>query len=1289
MFKKLAIASMVSIALYGCGADERSYETVPRAQEQITTKSLDTESLWLYMPSTGATPRYATTQRGFFQGTPKLVKLRFDKNNGIIAEEVDRDTIRSGEDTRYTDVINQAPVLKIPGTFQQYRCAENAYDECTNIEELNEDANINWKSATHFTPDYSGIQSLAVDTVDSWYTADNVDETADPQVTHWEFDSSTGTLNVEVERTFTASVDDMYQFGNSLEDLSFKTRFFYSLVKLDTLTSDNYETIHYPGRDSSRYGFFNNEKTERSETGEIGIQGQKFRLLNRFNPEKDSIKYYLSDSYFDEGSELFLTTTLETITEINRVLTDTGVPPIEIVNPNKPAGIHTGDLRHNVLNLITDPVDSGLLGYGPSATNPLTGEIVHAHVNQYAGVIRTASRKMWNQLTMHYNRGEIKRPDEYQPTPPTTGDADSGSSDPVLSTGLEGIENSFLAKHTTSILASGPITVANEPNFVNGSPQWFSPEQQNKTSFSKDIAARQQRLHSMAEQNVYAEEFMWVSTQSKGLISGIDYLTGDYFDNSHLDVNADDYETQANTKLKKWSKLTKAQQSEVSDAISQHMFKSTLVHELGHNLGLRHNFMGSVDKANFYHEDEVASFDYDKVPAYSSVMDYGASIFDELPTFGKYDIAALRFGYGRKIASEKHDPTTDETTTELHSLSELDKELQDNAQAYPLGTIDQLTKQLKESEPTAAVKYYNYCTDENVRSTTTCNRFDEGTNILELTRFRIQKYWDSYDQVNKRDGREQFYEYELQNYAFSRWYQFNEIRSVVEDLGDIDYQLSQLKGSEDSYGKNVANYYTDNCTRASLRDRLPAGAQMVCNTFDASLEAAEFFVKVMSTPDKVCELEITPSGSQPITRFVALSDLWSSYGPAMQHKTTLPESCFDTDLVQAVTGGSEKIKVMSETRDGRSFSNMRANNPYNNSSTAVDQFGVWPDKLIAAQMLVKRDDFYRSRDKSNIALLDVSSTLSGTQGTPQKMKTYLGYLGFGMDSFVDPIFVDADGNRTTPAMPYVPDVKRAIDAPPYLYGLKSFFQMSDSTVTPLFSALLHNLVAFGQAEEYGLADSSQDLIDDISLTNPDNSVDNEGSVEFSLKTRNYVVTRRNGLAKNMAEKALLINGREDDLAKLENANYRTKNNLKASGVRTLNDYTLVMLRDTSAVTLLKDAPHFESLFRASGFPVRTPAKFSFDSAKKCYSPADNTARCHSKDNLFAAWNAIRNNKDEHPEYLEQLLSSADFYAGYIEEAIKETPEDADIYDIAPETIWLWDSRQYIQYRYALEQLPAL
>lgn len=1287
MYKKLAIAAMVSIALYGCGAEERSYDTLPRAQEQIAKNTLDTESLWLYMPSTGAAPRYAVTQRGFFQGTPKLVKLRFDKTNGIVAEEVDRDTIEPGKESQYASVINQAPVLKIPGTFQQYRCAEDDYDECTNKEELNEDADLKWEDTTHFTPDYAGVESLAVDTVDAWWTADNVEETAEPRVISSTYDAKTGVLNVEVERTFTASPDDAYDFGGNLEDLSFKTRFFYSMVQLDKLASDDYQTVFYPGRDVSRFGFFKDEKKQRSLTGEIGLQGQKFNLLHRFNPNKKSIDYYLSDSYFDTAGKFYLDITLETIDQMNKTLAGTGVPPIKIVNPTKKAGVHTGDLRYNVLNLITEPVDNGLLGYGPSATNPLTGEIVHAHVNQYAGVIRSTSRRMWNELAKYYNRGEIERPDSFIPESSSDSDSSSDADSGSTSTGFGGLENSFVNNRLNLPAAtSQQVHVQYEPQFINDAPRWLSPDEQDANSFSKGVANYQKQLNKMAEQNMYAAEFMWVSTKSKGLIKGIDYLAGGYFDNSDLDQSAPDYADKANKKLKSWNQLSKAQQQEASDAITKHMFKSTLVHEFGHNLGLRHNFMGSVDKDNFYHQDEVAKFGYDKVPAYSSVMDYGASIFDELPIYGKYDIAALRYGYSRQV--EVNQPGTDEgtTTTKLVSLKNIDDNLRNNHQAYPLGVLDQLQKNLTAVSPDAQVKHYTYCTDENVSSTTTCNRFDEGTNILELTRFRIQKYWDNYDLVNRRDGRDQFYDFNLFYYTVNRLNQFNEIREVVEDLGEMDYQLGQLRGAEDSYGQNVANYYTDNCTRTYTRKNLPKGAQQVCDTFDAAMEAANFFVKVMSTPDQVCELEVTPSGQQPINRFVALSDLWSSYGPRIQHKTTLPRSCFDSDLVAEMAGGYDNIKVLSETRDGRSHANMRANNPYQSSASAVDLLGIWPDKLLAAQMLVKRGDNTFNRDKSNMALLDVSDPRSGTQGTPIKVQAYLGHLGFDYDKYPAPIFVDKDGNRKATVKPYRPDIRRAIDVPPYLSGLKSYFQLSQTTVTPTYSALLHNLVAFGTVQEYGLSDSSQYLIDAISLNRPGSDLDMENGFEFSLKAKKYAVTRRNRIGLHMAEKALLINGKQDELTKLENAHSTTKQNLKAYGIRSLNDFTLFMLRDTEAVALLKKTPYFDSLFRGTIF---SPAKFTLDEAKNCYSLATGSSRCHSKDDLHAAWNAIRSYKDEDPEYLEALLSSADIYATNIAEAITQQPQDAEVYDIDPETIWLWTTREYIQYRYALEQLPVL
>ena len=104
-------------------------------------------------------------------------------------------------------------------------------------------------------------------------------------------------------------------------------------------------------------------------------------------------------------------------------------------------------------------------------------------------------------------------------------------------------------------------------------------------------------------------------------------------------------------------------------------------------------------------------------------MDYGDSQLNELPIMGKYDIAALRFGYARKF---------EKTTGELVSIST---------------TLEQAM-----ADSQNMVKAYEFCTDENAGSNLTCNRFDEGTNLTEIIQSTIDQYEQSYSFANKRDG---------------------------------------------------------------------------------------------------------------------------------------------------------------------------------------------------------------------------------------------------------------------------------------------------------------------------------------------------------------------------------------------------------------------------------------------------------------------------------------------------------------------------------------------------------
>ena len=69
-----------------------------------------------------------------------------------------------------------------------------------------------------------------------------------------------------------------------------------------------------------------------------------------------------------------------------------------------------------------------------------------------------------------------------------------------------------------------------------------------------------------------------------------------------------------------------------------------LLHEIGHNLGLRHNFYGSIDKKNFDQNDEGVV----EHPS-SSVMEYTGA-FSEMPAGPRaYDRAAIRFGYANAV----------------------------------------------------------------------------------------------------------------------------------------------------------------------------------------------------------------------------------------------------------------------------------------------------------------------------------------------------------------------------------------------------------------------------------------------------------------------------------------------------------------------------------------------------------------------------------------------------------------------------------------------------------------
>lgn len=81
------------------------------------------------------------------------------------------------------------------------------------------------------------------------------------------------------------------------------------------------------------------------------------------------------------------------------------------------------------------------------------------------------------------------------------------------------------------------------------------------------------------------------------------------------------------------------------EEVGQLVMADFLVHELGHNLGLRHNFKASLDRAQ--HGDSVTA---------TSVMDYVFGMF--VP--GPYDVDAMRYAYGDGASNQAYAYCTDE-----------------------------------------------------------------------------------------------------------------------------------------------------------------------------------------------------------------------------------------------------------------------------------------------------------------------------------------------------------------------------------------------------------------------------------------------------------------------------------------------------------------------------------------------------------------------------------------------------------------------------------------------------
>ncbi len=198
-------------------------------------------------------------------------------------------------------------------------------------------------------------------------------------------------INFRIERTMANDIRCGY--FDYLSDLTASVVSNYNLVKLDSISTKDYQSINYPYGDESEYGFFITERRYADVDNAYRLNRQA-RLLTRWAPDRSEVVYYLSDEFNKPENKLLKQAAYKTIERVNDGLDDVGVQ--FRLRLDEKAGLSTGDMRYNMIILQEDL--NWLLGYSPSVVHPRTGEILASRVVLFSGALKQHVWETYEQI---------------------------------------------------------------------------------------------------------------------------------------------------------------------------------------------------------------------------------------------------------------------------------------------------------------------------------------------------------------------------------------------------------------------------------------------------------------------------------------------------------------------------------------------------------------------------------------------------------------------------------------------------------------------------------------------------------------------------------------------------------------------------------------------------------------------------------------------------------------------------------------------------------------------------